>query len=226
MGVERCGRSSEQCQVSLVAGLALFVVTTATSTFAQEVGLAGVFPGKALLTIGGGAMRTVAVGTTTDGVKLVAVSNDTATVEVGGKKRILSVGQNVVSSSLAGAESARAVLTADSGGHFLTTGNINGTSVRFLVDTGASTIALSAGEARRIGIDSGKGESRGFHTPNGLVTARVVRLDSVRVGDIVVNRVEAAVVPQEMPVVLLGLSFLNHLDMQREGQTMTLKRRD
>jgi len=210
-----------------VRGVAVLCALTGGSpAIAQEVGLAGVFPGKAVLLIGGGPPRTVAVGATTgEGVKLLAVGGDTATVEVEGKKRVLRVGQHVVSAPSSGDGSTKAVLTADAGGHFLTMGSINGASVRFLVDTGASTIALGAGEARRIGVDAGKGEPATFSTPNGVVTARVVKLDSVRVGDIVINRVDAAVVPQEMPVVLLGLSFLNRLEMQREGQTMTLRRR-
>lgn len=65
---------------------------------AADVGLAGLFPGKALLTINGGQPRIVAVGATTDeGVKVVSVNGETATLEVNGKRRQLRVGQNVVS---------------------------------------------------------------------------------------------------------------------------------
>ncbi len=192
---------------------------------AVDVGLAGVFPGKALLTIDGGAPRTVAVGTKTDeGVKVLSVDSDTATIEADGKKRMLRVGQNIGSQS-SGEGGAKATLTADGSGHFVTSGSINGTTVRFLVDTGATMISLGAGEARRIGIDASKGQSAVVNTANGQAAVVRVKLDSVRVGDIVLNNVDALVHQQDMPLALLGMSFLNRMEMQRDGQTMTLKKR-
>ena len=190
-----------------------------------EVGLAGLFPGKALLTINGGSPRIVGVGVKTDeGVKVVSIEGEMATLEVDGKKRVLRVGQNVASQS-SGSGPSSAVLKADSGGHFLTTGNINGTTVRFLVDTGASMISLGASDARRIGIDPSKGQVGYSQTANGVTQVSRVKLDTVRVGDIVLNGVDATVHQQDMPVVLLGMSFLNRMEMLRDGDTMTLKKR-
>jgi len=192
---------------------------------AVEVGLAGVFPGKALLSIDGGDVKTVTVGAKGEaGVKVLAVDSETATIEVDGKKRVLRVGQNVKSqaSSTAGAS---AVLTADNNGHFFTTGTINGTSVRFLVDTGATLISLGSADARRIGIDPRKGQAVMVNTANGQAAVSKVRLDTVRVGDLVVNGVDAVVHYHDLPISLLGMSFLNRMEMQRDGQTMTLKQR-
>jgi len=192
---------------------------------AADVGLAGLFPGKALLTINGGTPRIVVVGVMTDeGVRLVAVDRETATLEVDGKKRILRVGQNLAVQP-SSSEPARAVLTADSAGHFLTTGTINGVSVRFLVDTGASMISLGAGDASRIGIDASKGQQSIANTANGQTQVSRVKLDTVRVGEIVLNNVDALVHQQNMPFVLLGMSFLNRMEMQRDGDSMTLKKR-
>jgi aspartyl protease family protein len=192
---------------------------------ATDVGLAGLFSGKALLTINGGAPRIVALGAKTDeGVKVLAIEGDTATLEVDGKKRVLRVGQNVASQSSGGGP-ATAVLTADSAGHFLTTGSINGGSVRFIVDTGASMVSLGAGDARRLGIDPSKGERGRTQTANGVTVVSRVKLDTVRVGDIVLNNVDATVHQQDMPFALLGMSFLNRMEMQRSGDTMTLKKR-
>ena len=191
---------------------------------AAEVGLAGLFPGKALLTINGGSPRIVAVGVKTDeGVKVVAIEGETATLEVDGKKRVLRVGQNVVSQASAGGRQT-AVLTADAQGHFLTTGNINGTTLRFMVDTGASMVSLGASDARRIGIDPSKGQVGYSQTANGVTQVSRVKLDTVRVGDIVLNNVDALVHPHDMPFALLGMSFLNRMEMQRSGGTMTLKK--
>lgn len=192
---------------------------------AADVGLAGVFPGKALLTIDGGAPRIVAVGAKTDeGVRVLSVDSDTATIENDGKKRILRVGQNVASQS-SGEGGAKAVLTADSSGHFVTTGSINGTTVRFLVDTGATMISIGAVEARRIGIDASRGQPATASTANGQAPVTRVKLDTVKVGEIVLNNVDALVHQQDMPLVLLGMSFLNRMEMQRDGQVMTLKKR-
>lgn len=192
---------------------------------AVDVGLAGLFPGKALLSIDGGAPRTVSVGTKThEGVRVLSVSSETATIEIEGKKRVLRVGQDLVSqASTQGG--GRAVLTADSSGHFVTTGNINGTTVRFLVDTGATMVSLGASDARRLGIDASKGQPGMVNTANGVAAVSHVKLDTVRVGEIVVHGVDALVHQQDMPVALLGMAFLNRLEMQRDGQTMTLRKR-
>ena len=205
---------------------ALFCLFCASSiVHGADVGLAGLFPGKALLTINGGAPRIVAIGVATEeGVKVLSVQGETATIEVDGKKRVLRVGQNVASQS-SGSGPASATLTADAAGHFLTIGNVNGTTIRFIVDTGASTISIGASDARRIGIDPSKGQMGYSQTANGVTQVSLVKLNSVRVGDIVLNNVDATVHQQDLPFALLGMSFLNRMEMQRNGETMTLKQR-
>jgi len=196
-----------------------------SSAKGADVGLAGLFPGKVLLTIDGGPPRIVALGARTDeGVKVLAIEGGTATLEVDGKKRVLRVGQNVAVQPSGGGP-ATAVLTADAAGHFYAIGNINGTSVRFLVDTGASLVSLGASDARRIGIDAARGQRGITNTANGQAVVSRVKLDTVRVGEIVLNNVDAMVHQQDMPIALLGMSFLNRMEMQRNGETMTLKKR-
>lgn len=218
-----CVALPSACRFWLVFGICLILMVP--RVHAVDVGLAGLFPGKALLTIGGGPPRIVAVGVTTpEGVKVVSTDGETATLEVGGTKRVLRVGQNVAAQpSTSGSQ--KVVLTADSAGHFLTSGNINGTTVRFLVDTGASMVSLGASDARRIGIDASKGEQAITSTANGQAVVTRVKLDSLRVGEITMNNVDALVHQQDMPFALLGMSFLNRMEMQREGDTMTLKKR-
>ncbi len=202
-----------------------FAVLSVFPAAAAEVGLAGVFPGKALLTINGGTPRTVGVGSRTeDGVLVVSVDRETATLEINGKRQILRVGQNVAAQTSASGPQT-AVLAANAQGHFLTTGSVNGASVRFLVDTGASMIALGMSQAKRLGIDTARGEQILVNTANGQVVAAKVKLDTVKVGEIVVHGVDAMVHPAELPFALLGMSFLNRMEMQRDGDTMTLKKR-
>jgi aspartyl protease family protein len=203
----------------LIAGLWPFVVGGA------DVGLAGLFPGKVLLTIDGGAPRTVAVGATTrEGVRVLGVEGDTATLEIDGKKRVLRVGQNVAEKA-SGPDSAKAVLTADAQGHFVTTGTVNGTPIRFLLDTGATLVGIGMSDARRIGIDPSKGTKGIIQTANGQVAVSRVRLDTVKIGDVVLNGVDAMILPHEQSPALLGMSFLNHMEMQRNAGTLTLIKR-
>ncbi|MEY2631379.1 MAG: hypothetical protein RIR00_33 [Pseudomonadota bacterium] len=192
---------------------------------AVEVGLAGLMSSKALLLIDGRGPISVPIGQTQDGVKLVAIQGDQAIVEIDGRKRALRVGQ-LAQGGGSSEGGGKVVLTADAQGHFFTTGTINGTSVRFLVDTGATMISLGASDARRIGLDLKNGTPGYSQTANGTASVLKLKLDTVRVGDITLNNVDALVHPtNDMPVTLLGMSFLNRMEMLRDGVTMTLKKR-
>lgn len=191
---------------------------------AEEVGLAGIMGSKALLMINGGEPQSVKVGEALGGVKVLAIENDQVVVEIGGKKRPLRVGQHAVGAASADG-SGKIVMTADAQGHFFTTGNINGTSVRFLVDTGATMVSLGASDARRIGLDFNRGQKGMSQTANGQTVVSKVQLDTVRIGDTTLHNVDALIHQNEMPVALLGMSFLNRMEMQRDGSTMTLKKR-
>lgn len=204
--------------------LALLVGLLPVTCIAQDVGLAGIMGSKAMLMINGGEPQAVPVGQTVDGVKVLSIQGDQATIEVGGKKRPLRVGQHAIGVGN-GDGSDKIIMTADVQGHFFTTGNINGTSVRFLVDTGASMISLGATDARRIGLDFNRGQKALTNTANGQVVVSKVQLDTVRIAGVTLHNVDALIHQNEMPIALLGMSFLNRMEMQRDGSTMTLKKR-
>ena len=207
-------------------GVALSMLFAAGPACAQSVSMSGSLGDKALLIIDG-APRTVATGSTVRGVKLVAVSGSEATVEVKGKRQVLSLGGAQV--NLGGAPSdaggSQIVLTAGSGGHFITDGAINGQAVRFLVDTGATYVSMGAAEAERLGIDFRKGQRGVSNTANGQIVVYRVSLASVRVGDVNIYNVDALVSQLPMDYVLLGNSFLTRFQMKRENETMTLVKR-
>jgi len=206
---------------ALVLSLCLFSAVAE----AQDVGLAGIMGSKAMLMVNGGEPQAVRVGETLDGVRLISIQGDQAVIEVGGKKRPLRVGQHAVGVSAAADGSGRIIMTADNQGHFYTTGNINGTSVRFLVDTGATMISLGATDARRIGLDVNRGQKAMTQTANGQAVVTKVQLDTVRIADVTLHNVDALIHQTDMPIALLGMSFLNRMEMQRDGSTMTLKKR-
>ena len=217
-------RPASDSKRNTLRGLCLLAGSWPFIACGADVGLAGVFPGKALLTINGGAPRIVPVGGKAgEAVKVLSIEGETATLEVDGKRRVLRVGQNV-SAQPSGSSPAAVVLTADSRGHFYTTGSINGATVRFLVDTGASMISLGASDARRIGLDPSKGEIGHTQTANGVVQVSRVKLNTVRVGDVTLNNVDATIHQHDLPIALLGMSFLNRMEMRRDGGTMTLKK--
>jgi aspartyl protease family protein len=161
-------------------------------------------------------------------VKVLSVSPTEAVVEVGGQRRTVALGASPVSLGGSGASAGsgtRIVLTAGSGGHFLTQGAINGRATQFMVDTGASVVAMGQGEARRLGVNFSSGQPSRVQTANGVVTAYRVMLSSVRIGDVEVFGVEAVVVPQDMSHILLGNSFLTRFQMKRENDLLVLDRR-
>jgi aspartyl protease family protein len=190
---------------------------------ATEINVIGLFPGKAVLIVDGGSPHTYSVGATiAPGVKLISSDNTSATFDLNGKHEVLSIGQHAGSARDSG--NASVTLHADSRGHFITEGQINGGSVRMLVDTGASLIALPAQDAARLGIDYRSGQVGYANTANGPKQVYMVKLDTVKVGDIVVHQVDATVSESGLPIILLGMSFLNRTEMQRSGDKMILKK--
>lgn len=204
--------------------LALLAVLLPAVGQAQDVGLAGIMGSKAMLMINGGEPQAVPVGKTVDGVKLVSIQEDQVIIEAGGRKRPLRVGQHAIGVS-GGDGSDKIIMTADARGHFYTTGTINGTSVRFIVDTGASMISLGATDARRIGLDFNRGQKALTNTANGQAVVSKIQVDTVSIGGVTMHNVDALIHQNDMPIALLGMSFLNRMEMQRDGSTMTLKKR-
>jgi aspartyl protease family protein len=155
------------------------------------------------------------------------VSGSDAIVEVKGKRVTLAMGGAQV--NLGGTPSdgggTQIVLTAGSGGHFFTSGSVNGKAVRFLVDTGATYVSIGAAQAQDLGVDFTKGQRGVMNTANGQVVAYKVKLASVRVGDVQLYDVDGLVSQQSMDIVLLGNSFLTRFQMKRDNDTMTLTKR-
>jgi aspartyl protease family protein len=205
--------------------MVLLAVLASLPAAASEVALIGTFgTSAAILSINSSAPKTVKVGQSIGGVKLISVENDRATIEADGKRRVLQRGQTY-STSGAGGAAQKVTLAAGAGGHFYAEGQINGGAIRFVVDTGATTVAIPASDARRLGIDYQKGRRVATQTASGVAPAFLVTLTTVRIGDIELQGVEAIVIEQGLSTPLLGNSFLSRTDMRREGQTLTLTRR-
>lgn len=207
--------------LALAAGLALALPAVAAD---QSIALAGVLGSKALLVVDGSAPRAVGPGETHQGVKVLSVTRDEATVEVQGTRRLLRLGESPVALGSSGS-GKRIVLMADNQGHFINTGTINGKQMKYMVDTGASVVAIGKPDAERMGIKVDDSQKVIMSTANGAATGWRVRLNSVRLGDVEVLGVTAVIMPEGMPFVLLGNSFLTQFQMTRTNDQMVLEKR-
>ncbi len=205
---------------------ALAALAPAPAT-ARSVALAGQMGRKALLIVDGQTV-TLAVGETRHGVRLHALADGRAEVEVDGRLSVLHQGAAPISVGAQAGGPARGreiVLPVGPGGHFIASGSINGRPVRFMVDTGATVVALSDADAARIGLDLARAPAVPVGTAGGPVMARQVTLSAVTLGDVVVANVAAVVLPTPMTHVLLGNSFLQRFQMRRENDLMRLELR-
>lgn len=209
-----------------LAGLLLAGVAV-DGALAQQVSLAGLSANRALVVIDGAAPKFMSPGQTVNGVRLVSAQGDLVVVEIAGQRQTLRVGDAPVSVGGSGPVGGgqRIVLTADARGHFLPQGQINGRTVQFMVDTGATLVAMGASEAERLNLKFRDGQQVRINTANGTITAYQIQLSSVRLGDVQVYDVAAVVSPQPMPYILLGNSFLTRFQMQRQNDQMTLEKR-
>lgn len=171
--------------------------------------------------INGAGARPLWVGETSpEGVTLRSVAEDAAVFEIEGKLWTLRAGQGTY---------AQTTLRADAQGQFLLAAQVNGTSLPALIDTGATAVAMNSEDAYQLGIDYLRGQRIVARTASGPAAAYRVTLSNVQVGEIVLTNVPGIVIDvgkRELPLVLIGMSFLRHVDMQRSGNTMLLQKRD
>lgn len=208
--------------------LALMLLALGQAAFAQTVTLSGMLGGKALLMVDGSAPKSVAVGETFRGVKIISTQGDLAVLEIAGKRHTLRVGEapaSVDNASDVGAKGNKVVLSVGSGGHFFALGQINGRTVQLLLDTGASMVSLSVIEAERVGLNYKAGQAVQMSTANGVIPGWHLKLASVRIGDVAAYNVDAIVSAGTMPYVLLGNSFLGRFQMTQSNGQMILEKR-
>ena len=200
-----------------------------TPALAADINLIGIFGAKATLMVDGGKPRTLAVGESSpERIRMLSIGADSAVVEIDGKRQTLHMGNQRISAARTDGATQRVVLSGDAKGHFLTTVVVNGASMQFLVDTGATSVTISADDARRANVKYTAAERDVMQTANGLVSAYKVKFDTIKLGDITLNNVDGVVLEGNSlggRFGLLGMSFLSRTEMRREGDTMTLIKR-
>jgi aspartyl protease family protein len=207
----------------------IFTLCLATGSFSAELSskLAAIalFKNKAVLSIDG-KRHTLSVGDHVAGVTLLAADADSATVSVDNQKVQLRL-DGRIGSTFATAPTQILRLTPGDGGHYFVDGKIEGNSVAFMVDTGATHIAINKHTAKRLGLlYRTDGRPGRIETASGVVTAYYMHFASVKVQNLELRNVEGVVVDSDFPsVALLGQSFLNRLDMRRDGALLELRAR-
>ncbi len=206
----------------------LMAMSSVNSAYAVEtIAVQGLFSNKAVLMIDGD-MHVLVVGQTSpEGVKVISVTKQGAVLEVDGEQKQYDLG-SAVSTAFTKRKSQKETIFINSGGMYMTYGNINGHSARFLVDTGASAIAMNVAQAKQLGILYDKvGTPASVSTASGFEKAYRVRLKSVSVGSITETNVEALVIDGNHPgPILLGMTFLGRLSVEHSGNAMTLLQKD
>ena len=185
---------------------------------ATDVFVTSIAPSQVQVIVDGKAVRTLRPNDVSpEGVKLIDIRGSAAVLEIDGRSVQLGLGQATQRST---------VLRADPRGHFLVTATINGVPVPAMIDTGATTVSVTWSQALQMGIDPRQGQRAVTQTANGPAAVWVVTLARVQVGDIVLLNVPGTVSEsvERAPIVLIGMSFLRHVDMRRSGDTMTLSR--
>ncbi len=206
--------------------IALLLSAASFAAAAAEVSLIGTFGATAaILSIDSGAPKTVKVGQSIGGVTVISVERDRAVVETEGKRKVLIRGQGSFNASAGAGKRESVTLTAGFGGHYAAEAEVNGSPVRFLVDTGATMVALPGGDAQRLGINYRDGPAGMVQTASGTALVYRIKLDVIRVGAIELNNVDAVVIEKGLQTALLGMSFLNRVEMRHDAGRLIITRR-
>ena len=203
----------------------LFCFVSIQLVLAADIMVLGLFKNKAIVNIDG-VQRTLKKGKKSpEGVMLIWADSDSAILEVDGKEQEFKLGRHVSTQFKKKVLAEAKIMPVN--GMYATVGFINGHQVEFLVDTGATWIAMNVHQARSLGINFRFiGKRSSVSTANGVVPVYRITLDKVRVGEIELRNVAAGVLEGDSPSeVLLGNSFLNRVEMQRQGQMMLLKQK-
>lgn len=211
----------------IIALTAVFLFSPIASAI-DKLSVVALFKDKAMVAIDG-KQRLLRKGQRSpEGVLLVSADARGAVLEIDGVQKSYQLGRQISTNFKKAAKSAPLRIWPTGNGMYVVSGTINGFPVRFLVDTGATAIAMNRNDARRLGINFRvDGEPSQASTASGVVRTYNVTLKQVKVGHLELRDVTAAVVDGDFPSdILLGNTFLNRVDMQREGRALELRARD
>lgn len=210
----------------VIVGMAGLLVAQLTMA-APQVQVVGLFPGAAVISVDG-QRKLLRVGQSgPGGVQVVSADSRSAVLRVDGVERSYSLSREYNASGFVEPQKQSLSIARSNGGHYWAEGAINGRSQQFLVDTGATSVALNENQARRLGIDyRTRGQPIQVSTASGTARGWRITLDKVSVGALQVLGVEAVVLEGASPnEALLGMSFLNRVGWRVENNLLVLESR-
>ena len=218
-----------QKSVNRILLISLLFLTTlvplANTHASHKIKVMALFTDKAMLVIDG-RQKILKKGQTFQGVKLISSDSDAVVLELHGTEKTFQLGTEISTSFKKSDPGKELVIWQDMYNMFNIHGSINNFSVKFLIDTGASSVALNSNTAKRIGLNYKKGTPIAASTASGIAKAYQITLDKVKIGHIQLYNVKAAVLEGAFPTdVLLGQSFLERIHMVRDGQKMKLRKK-
>jgi aspartyl protease family protein len=210
--------------VNLARLLLTVTICLSAEAVLADLEVLALFRGAALLKVDG-EQKLLKVGQTWKNVALLEASSREAVADIGGERVALTVSKRI-SSSYTVPETRRVLIRKNGQRQYITTAEINGRRAEVLVDTGANIVAINANAARAMGIDYERGAPSRVATAGGVVKAWSVILDSVDVGGIAVSSVQASVLEGAFPeTVLLGMTYLQHVELSENGGVLSLTAR-
>lgn len=205
--------------------LILLAVLAGQAMAEPVVRVVGLFPNAAVVNVDG--QRTLLkVGQEGPmGLQLISADSRSAVLSINGRQQRMELSRDYNQGGYSTPEKQRLIVARGRGGHYWVNGSVNGSSMPFLLDTGASAVALNAVQARRLGIDfMASGKPMQVTTASGVERGWQVTLRSVKVGAIEVLGVEAIVLEGNFPAdALLGMSFLNRIGWRQEQDALVLE---
>jgi aspartyl protease family protein len=201
---------------------ALLLTLPALALARPPVEVLALFKDRAVIRSGAEQQMLKVGEATADGVTLLKADATGARVRYRDEEFELSLSRQVAG-RFQQAERQRVSISPDSLGQYRIRGAINSQFVNFLVDTGASVVAMSRRHAESLGLDREAGEEGRVQTAQGTVRSHFVTLDQVEVGGLKAHNVRAAVIDAEYPAeILLGMSFLRNVGMEEREGVLTL----
>lgn len=204
----------------------LVVFSLSVNAAPPDLRIVALFKDRVVVFIDGKRRLLAAGETSLEGVVLVSADSDKAVFKIDGQRIEKNLDGRVMPIKNRPVAKSEVQIWRNTSGMFNTVGSINGLPVSFLVDTGATQVAMNAAQARRLGIDYRvEGMPAKVTTASGVVNAYAVMLDVVKVGDIKLLNVAGMVIEGAQPErVLLGMSYLGRLKLSNDGRLMTLQK--
>jgi aspartyl protease family protein len=210
--------------VFFVVFLHLWLSASVRANPSSLIELTGLFGQRSALLKVDGKDKVLRLGSTWSGVTLLEIKDKQVLINADGQSRWLSLSSQT-SVHYKPPSAIKAVrIASGKGGHYWVTGKVNGSSVKFVIDTGATTISMNASTAKRLGLDHKNGKPIQMSTANGIKDASLIKLKKVTIGQITRYGVLATIAFDDaLPYVLLGNSFLNGVDWRKENGVLILE---